>query len=358
MQLPLNFTEDDFINDTSSDKGFFEDEISSSNFIHSPKTIPNTYFVAAKHNNNKNNIHPQQQQPHDAVCCVVESKGCSFTVHRIETSNTLILVPPKLSPHLPRTETNTNDTYRDDEHDQWKSGRADDLSSKPKKLKGDTTTKLTQVLSAHLIQKPNTIIGGGGSSGSYFLELRRKYLRLSDLRRALVVFDPYSINNSNHPNDNDTPRRIGRSVYDLASSLQVSQSEIHRGLQYIGAYALPSEHVHGDKNRNQLYCLLAEHIINDCYAAIVTGLYTMSDFTDDYGGTDGIINIDRHTFVKNIVHHVQDIDDERIINIDSILLHCLQLLQKDPQISNGKFILDVSKVRVLSCFVHGLFIYI
>jgi Sister chromatid cohesion protein Dcc1 len=337
LQLPLNFTVDDFIVSTNN------------------TTTPNTYFVAAQNSNDANNHH-QQQQP-DAVCCVVESKACSFTVHRIETSNTLILVPPSSTPPSSITECTRNTSTNDNQHEMITndSDAIDDNSnensnhasndiyapSKNKKMKGDTASKLTRVLSAHLVQKPISTSGGGGggtsTSGSYFLELRRKHLRLSDLRRALTVLDPYNVN---HIDKNDDTATIGRTIFDLATSLQVSQLEIQQGLHHIGAYALPSK-----SSTNQSYCLLAEYIMNDCYDAIVTGLYTMSDCTDDYGGTNGIINIDQLTFIKNIIHHIQGKDDVIVTNLESILLHCLQLLEKETILSHGKFILDVSKVR-------------
>ena len=347
LQVPLNFTVDDFINTTtkSNDPPCTDHEYPNNDSL-------NAYFVAG----NSNTTDTRHQQPHDGICCVVESKGCTFTVHRIETSNTLILVPPSSSsspsPLLPLASMETTDD--NNSHSMNTSDTNDHHSNnanRKRKSHGTTTTselpldqsllsppqsqrQLTRVLAAHVVQPSNSATargGGGGTSGSYFLELRKKLVRLSDLRRALIVLDPYNDNNYDHV-------RIGRTVFDLATSLQVSQNEIRQGLQCIGAYSLPSD----SSSTTQRYCLLADNITNDCYDAIVTGLYTMSDCTDDYGGTNGIVNLDQITFVKNIAHHIQNTDDTKILHVESILLHCLQLLRVD---SNGKFILDVSKVR-------------
>ena len=332
LQVPLNFTVDDFINHTTN----------STTTTTTPH--PNMYFVATQHNKRDTN---HLQQPQDAVSCVVESKGCSFTVHRIETSNTLILVPP---PPSTSPISGTECTHADSTIVMMDDTKDAPESSQHKKFKStnpSSSCQLTRVLSAHLVQTPNVTNDGNCSDGSYFLELRRKQLQISDLRRALVVLDPYNnitpYNNNNNDKNHkiDDITRIGRTIHDLATSLQVSQMEIRQGLLHIGAYAVPS-------NMNQqydYYCLLAEHIMNDCYDAIVTGLYTMSDCTDDYGGTNGIIHIDQLTFIKNIVHHVQGTDNETIPNIEAIFLHCLQSLQKDPLSTNGTFILDVGKVR-------------
>ena len=356
LQLPLDCTVDDFINHTSSN--------SNNN-----NNSPNTYFVAAKANssNNSETSPPETQQtqslPQDAVCCVVESKGCCYTVHRIETSNTLIVIPPPTS-SSPTLSISGMDVIHD----------ASDIgdTGTVQQQQASKCTQFTQVLSAHTIQqkpsytttasvsnKATTTSSSSGSNGSYFLELRKKQLRLSILRRSLIVLDPYNNNDNNNINDgNDTmnhPTSKGRTVYDLAMSLQVSQSELQQGLHHIGAYAIPTS----SSRRNQGYCLLADHMMNDCYGAIVTGLYTMSDCTDDYGGANniGIIHIDPVTFIKNIAHHVQNStdDDVTIINMESILLHCLHLLYRDPLVSNGKFILDVSKVRsnIFSCIISS-----
>ena len=326
LQIPLNCTVDDFINNTS-DKN----------------TSPNTYFVATRHNHETQQTPaPAAQQQQDAVCCVIECKGCSYTVHRIETSNTLIVVPPPTPSETtqPLSATECIDDTADDNN----------VHQQP--------SKFTRVLSAHLIQKPNTStatkVTGGGSNGSYFLELRRKHLRLSDLRHELFVLDPYNdsyIHGTNHRTRN------GQTIHDLAMSLQVSQHEIQQGLHHIGAYALPSSVSGSGNSTNQRYCLLDDHVMNDCNSAIVTGLYTMSDCTDDYGGANGIINIDPLMFVKNIVHHVQRPEDETIANIESIFLHCLQMLNKDPELSNGKFILDVSKVSSIRKQTYTIALY-
>jgi hypothetical protein len=307
LQLPLNWSASDLMN-------------SLSNY----QTDPNTYFVA--------------NEPSQQVACIVESKGCSFSVHRVETSNVFVLVPPKSSPNGPHN----NDSATSDENFNVRH-QVDDtiITHPPKKSKvaaGTDPVKrpLTHV-PAHLLKR--------GGSGSYFLELRPKRLRSADIRSALraYVFDPYAESSTTDPSQNTTG---GRTILDLASSLQVSHVEIQHGLTKIHAFAIP-------RTNPTQYGMVANHILQDCYTAIIDGLILIGSQGDDYGG----LGIDETSDIPFATYVVQQIFsmEERFPDVDFVIHHCLQSLQKstpdkEPFTSSGtkhsnQYVLDVSKVR-------------
>jgi Sister chromatid cohesion protein Dcc1 len=272
LQLPLHWTVGDFINHQSS------------------TDLSNTYFVS-------NRNEPSQQ-----VACVVESKGTSFTVHRVETSNVLVLVPPPSSTNG-KTEMNAiNDTHNND----------DTTDPSP--------AKITQHIPAHLLK--------AGGSGAFFLELRPKRLRRSTLREALPTFDPSHTNRS-------TPL-IGRTICDLAGTLQLSQSEVQRGLSQILAFHLP-------RTDPMQYALLTDSILQDCYHAVLDGLILFGVPSEDYAGV-GIE--EAASFVDFVIQQVFS-EEERFPDLDCVVHHCLHSLQAttsedDPETG---CILDVAKVR-------------
>jgi Sister chromatid cohesion protein Dcc1 len=308
LQLPLNWSASDLMHSISNNQ-----------------TDPNTYFVA--------------NEPSQHVACIVESKGCSFSVHRVETSNVFVLVPPKSSPNGPHN--NYSATY--DENSNVRH-QVDDtiITHPPKKSKvaagTDPVKRPMTHVPAHLLKR--------GGSGSYFLELRPKRLRSADIRSALhaYVFDPYAESSTTDPSPNTTTR--GRTILDLATSLQVSHVEIQHGLTKIHAFAIP-------RTNPTQYGMVANHILQDCYTAIIDGLILIGSQGDDYGG----VGIDETSDLPFATYVVQQIfsKEERFPDVDSVIHHCLQSLQKsttdkEPFTSSGtshsnQYVLDVSKVR-------------
>jgi hypothetical protein len=337
LQLPLNCSLNDFTNSSDS------------------TTIGNAYFMTSNND------------PSQVVSCIVESKGCTYTVHRVETSNALIVVPS--IPSTTTTTTDMNSLVRNNasiERDSDVNMNMDHTNSleqdrpfhKKSKLGNDTTTNTASSSSvsqmqhypAHLITKKD------GCGGSYFLQLRKKRLRLYDIRNILqqsYMYDPYNnMNNSNNDNDNNENMTIvGCTILHLTTKLQVSQSEIKEGLEQIQAFAIPTNDSM-QQEQPQQYCLLADYVMQECYDAIISGLFQFDDddgdgcCCDDYGGI-GILGIDPKTFVTKIMNEILH-HEEKFLYIESILYHCLQLLlQENPMDTinlSNPFVLDVSKV--------------
>jgi Sister chromatid cohesion protein Dcc1 len=397
LQLPSNCSVDDFLSSisTTGSCDSQQNALRMNEPILDAATPSNTYFVASRrHDHLEATTSSSSSTPDgdDTVSCIVESKGCSFEVHRVETSNTLLIVPPvplnneDQQPSSATTQQQPTKNCATAGSDGSMNGGninnndidKDRLPAEKRLKLVDTkrdntslvsTTRMIQHRPTHWIQQQQKI-GGGGSGGSYFLELRRKRLRNVDLRAALPIYDPYIHNNNDALVSQIRPymnNQIGRTIFDLATTLQVSQAEIRHGLHQIQAYALPkfpsSSDVSNGTNSNidatntsscsfipcYHYCTLADHIVRDCYAAIVTGLYTMN--CDDYGGKGGITHLDTATFVNNIILDnptlLQVNGDEAFPYLESVLHHCLQLLRKDTkeiEAPPNHFILDVSKV--------------
>jgi len=156
---------------------------------------------------------------------VVESKKSSFALHRVETSNVLILVPPPPSePSLKRQKVTTD---------------------------GQT-----------LVSVPARLLKKGGS-GASFLELRPKPLKLGELQDALPTYDPY----------NDTSCQ-GRTIESLARDLQVSKHQVQQGLSKLQAFAM----------QDDTYVRLSEEALQEAYHAIVSTLAEADD-CQDYANT-------------------------------------------------------------------------
>jgi hypothetical protein len=111
-------------------------------------------------------------------------------------------------------------------------------------------------------------------------------------------------------------------------------------LTKIHAFAIP-------RTNPTQYGMVANHILQDCYTAIIDGLILIGSQGDDYGG----VGIDETSDLPFATYVVQQIfsKEERFPDADSVIHHCLQSLQKstpdkEPFTSSGT-VLDVSKVR-------------
>lgn len=351
LQLPTNYSLDDFTSSRHQRQlqKTSNDTVKQSNdAVVLVSTSTNAYFVASN--------------PNDELCCVFESKGSSFTVHRVETSNQYIVVPPIVS--VSNTDGSSGGAIDDTQIDT--STRDHTGTLRRNHLVEDTASSSSQSslihIPAHLISKKG---GSRENSGSYFLELRPKQLQLSELRDALrdTLYNPYN----NNSNDGVDARGIltkghSRTIFDLATSLQVSQKEIRNGLQHLpNAFAIGENEI----------CLLADHVINDYTFAITTALATMdSDIDDndcncdDYGGV-GIIGFTPTSFIATIARDTLTIDERQRVapHAEAILHHCLKLLLLNSStscdlsninlLSNSPFVLDVSKVAL--CIAVRLF---
>lgn len=227
-------------------------------------------------------------KPLQQAALVVESKRCSFTVHRVETSNALVMIPPSC---------NTERAL--------------------KKSKVTENGKTLSVVPARLLKM--------GGSGASFLELRMKSLSFIDLVDTLkgCILDPYN---------NNSVAASGRTVADLAASLQSSTYEIEQGLKKIQAYALP-------RTVPPEYCLLSEEVLKECYAAIVAALAEAAG-CEDYARA----GVQTDDFVTEVEERMTD--EGKFADVDFVIRHCLQQLRDKKQASSsGTLRLDISKVR-------------
>jgi Sister chromatid cohesion protein Dcc1 len=286
------------------------------------------------------------------VACVVESKQCSFSVHRVETSNALVMVPPP--PPSPLPDDNENEPM-----------------TKKCKL-GDPT--LSTASGKTLTVVPTRLLKAGGS-GACFLELRPKPLSRIDLLSQLqgYLLNPYAIaqtttdctipylvhasadattttNNTcetagsellersmDDSDDEATTPFVGRTVADLSAALQCSTFEVQTALEQIQAYALP-------RTTPRQYGRLAEEALAECYLAIVSTL-AEEDGWDQYASAPGIVV---REFVAQAVQRLGT--QERFIDADEVIRHCLQQLRTDgPNRESDTLCLDVSKVGIVAC---------
>jgi Sister chromatid cohesion protein Dcc1 len=173
----------------------------------------------------------------------------SYSVHRVETSNTLLLIPP--------------------------------ASTAPMSTTAGTTTGAP--LRVHRL--------GGGAVSASFLELRRHYLHVSDVIAALPVWDPFA-NHHNETTSTSTttadqwssppPRKPLR---DMALSLQSSEKELRHVLDQVldRAVAFESELVMNDIDDDDCfsYALITEQVQQICATAIVATLAEDDEYSYD-----------------------------------------------------------------------------
>jgi Sister chromatid cohesion protein Dcc1 len=285
-------------------------------------------------------------QPSSQVACVVESKQCSFSVHRVETSNALVMVPPPTTPS----------PLDDDENEPM---------TKKCKLLGTTpsTGKTLTVVPTRLLK--------AGGSGACFLELRPKPLSRIDLLSQLqgCLLNPYAIGQtttdctipylvytsaatatanaceavstiaerSMDDDDEAMVPFVGRTVADLSAALQCSTFEVQTALEQIQAYALP-------RTTPRQYGRLAEEALAECYLAIVSTLAEENGY-DQYASAPGIV------VRECVAQAVQRLGtQERFIDANEVICHCLQQLRADGQNRESDTLcLDVSKVSIAVC---------
>lgn len=242
-----------------------------------PKDLEGAYFVA-----------DSSQQ------VVLTTKQKSFHVHKVETSNALVMIPP-----------------------------TDTSNKRPKLSDADNNSSLRPV--ATQLLKP-------GGSGASFLELREKHLDLQVLSETLSTVD-FLANNA-------TADFVGHTVQWLSTHLQASEYEMEKGLRSIGAYSLA-------ETLPKQYVLLDEPVLLACHKAILAGLAEL-DQCQDYAGAG--IPVD--TFVRSVDAFLND--HEQFGQVQDVLAHCLQSLKSKRQPASGRLRLEVEKIA--QCVARQLFL--
>ncbi|EEC44447.1 predicted protein [Phaeodactylum tricornutum CCAP 1055/1] len=232
------------------------------------------------------------------VVLVSEAHHCSFTAHRVETSNVLVLVPPrKTTNHQANAAADANDTGAEAEagfalHDTqaadgdtpWKRDTDEPASREWKKAKLAAPRDASP-----LVPVPARLLKPGGI-GSSFLELRPTVLARNDLQRALrqalppndAEWNPQSYSDCRH--SDRTRMQRGRTVAQLANYLQTSTQQIRNGLAAL-PQAFPLPHSHNNNNnkvhhQTTSFVYLSEVVLQDILDAIVATLAEVDDCSD------------------------------------------------------------------------------
>lgn len=227
---------------------------------------------------------------------VVERKGVSFDISRVETSNAYICVSPNQQERPAAKRTKSNDSK-----------------------------KLVSV-HARLLQP--------GGSGASFLELKPKCLSISHLQEKLseCVFDPY----------NADKHWTGKTLATLAESLQVSQKQVMTGLQRMQALCL-------HENGVALYGLLSQEALQEATSYIIATLTECEEFAHYARG------ISKKECIHQVMTRVPT--EERYPHLQDVICHTLTTLESDDSNdnvdmeSNGDIIrLDVTKASTKKPF--------
>jgi hypothetical protein len=214
------------------------------------------------------------------ACLVTDSK--SFALSRVETSNSLVLVPP--------------------------GGAANNDKEPPPKRVKMTNTGI------ELVETPCRLLGAG--AGAYFLELRERQLDLKALEGLLSTFDPYN-------SGDDESKFKGVPLEKLALELQVSKAQVKVGLTTLRALEFEST-----------YSLLSEEALQEARRAILAALTECDDFSN-YSK----VGVDRQTMIDESVKRVT----EKYVQLEAVFELVLRIMTKGEQ--DGKILIDFEKVR-------------
>lgn len=230
----------------------------------------NAYFIA--------NARGQQ------AALVNERLGESYDLHRVETSNAWIMVPPE---------------------EQERKRKASDMEE-------DDRSPPVNRRTVRLLKK--------GGSGASFLEARPRELSTRDVVQALHghEYNPYNTSKEQLP--------LGRSIQELAHALQISKSQTLGLLKELEAFQLPDTHN---------YVLLSEEALQEAQEAIVSTLVELEECHDYLKG----INAD--FIVREALERIEK--EEHFEHIETVLRHALTKFQKGEE--NDLVFLDAEKVR-------------
>jgi len=235
---------------------------------------------------------------------VVEPKRKSFAVHKAETSNVLVMVPPS------------------------------DIEGYVHEKKSKVTED-----GKFLVSTPCRLLSKGGSGASYF-ELREKILSTQELVEVMKchTFDPYK--GSSASNTVKGAEITGRTAESLSQELQISIYEVERGLERIQAFPLPRR---GTATDAPSYALLAEEAKLECYNAILAALAEVDEY-QDYAGYSGGGGVNVEGIVTAALQRMSD--EERFDDADAVLRYCLITLAISCSYGSGDTSKTESTVRL------------
>ena len=246
---------------------------------------------------------------------VIEKTGRSYTLNKVETSNSFIVIPPNASIPINNQENATD-------------------------MKNTITKKY-----ARLIANPS----------SSFLELKPRGLNRQHLWNILNkhVYNPLSlITIEDKESDEEI---VGISLNELALRLHCSHKRMFRALEDMGTYQLPATSDENKQRCNQksppIYCILDEEIEISVTNAIISALVEMDDdkwlsSTSISGNNDDSIILEQDTLIKRVIKYLQEEDYRVNAMIDSfehIILHCLKKISKIKELKND----DIEKTEEL-----------
>mmetsp|Transcript_20518 Transcript_20518/g.30100 ORF Transcript_20518/g.30100 Transcript_20518/m.30100 type:complete len:553 (-) Transcript_20518:178-1836(-) len=288
------------------------------------------------------------------ACLVVESKGCTYEISRVETSNALVLVPPLLLPHC------NNPNENQDENEKSPQAKKLKLSSGES---GTTTSPKKK-----LIEMPSRVLGCNGSVAS-FLEMKQRRLDKIYLERVLSkhVYDPY---NNHKKKSSLSAQKWGLSVSDLALQIQCSKKELYNAMKDMDIVSL-SVGTEGDKEKIKSgdkredsgnikdkettlrYGMLSEEAKYEAFKAIVAALAECQKFANY--GTEGLLESE---CVAQIMRQGEG-EEEDVLG-ECVIRHCLRSCSSnDGDEVNGTdekneiIRIDVSKIAIF--LAHNLF---
>jgi hypothetical protein len=218
---------------------------------------------------------------------VVERKGMSFDISRVETSNAYICVSPNQQQERPAA----------------------------KRTKSNDSKTLVSV-HARLLQP--------GGSGASFLELKPKCLSISHLQEKLseCVFDPYH---------NVDKQWTGKTLATLAECLQVSQKQVMTGLQRMQALCL-------HENGVALYGLLSQEALQEATSYIIATLTECEEFAHYTRG------ISKKECIHQVMTRVPT--EERYPHLQHVIQHTLTTLESDDSNDNVDMESDGDAIRL------------
>lgn len=259
------------------------------------------------------------------ACLVLEDKGASFTLSRLETSNALVLVPP-----APATS-------------DFEDKSVPPARKKPK-IGGNGGSPLNPAPTetrARLLQ-----LGGSGAS---FLEVRPHRLDRSLLRKKLseCEYDPYA------PGSDRSIRmeRYGHSVDELALTLRCSEREVRSALLSLEAFEMPVLSPSGlsGSSLGRRYGTLSEEAKMDATLAIVETLNECEEYDDLFSSkTSAGRPIEEEKFVERVVGRSGEGGAD--VLEESVVRHCLRSCaavdDNGEASSGGKYSIDLNKVAI------------
>jgi Sister chromatid cohesion protein Dcc1 len=269
----------------------------------SPRDLTSSHFVS-------------QGSAGSTVSLVCEARNASFAVHTCETSNVLVLVPPRSA----STSTGTGSAVH-----KRRKVVTDEGSAGATTL---TTTTTLEEVPARLLR----------TSGASYLELRPQTLSRQALRQALEAHNPMVPAEKSGSASASAGR--GRSVLELSNHLQVSTFEVRLGLRDVGAFCCATP---------DLYVLLSDQTTFECNQLVVSALGERHiDYSTSYS---------LHEMTSFVLDRMSD--EERFESMDRVIRFCLLQLSDEAKSYDDDWLEDcalldhdirfsLSKVRLLS----------